>query len=228
MTRVAITGASRGIGRAAAQLLARRGAELALVGRPSPGLDETCEALATGGARVHRVDCDLEAAPDRIAQATETILERMGPPDAVIHNAAVIERAPVVGLSAEVWDRHMAVNVRAPFVMTRALLPKMLERGRGRHVYVSSISATLGTAGASAYCASKWALTGFVKSLAEEISGTGVTAVAVLPGSVDTEMLKGSGFEPRMTAEDVARTLVFYALDAPDAHNGAIVEMFGV
>jgi 3-oxoacyl-[acyl-carrier protein] reductase len=103
----------------------------------------------------------------------------------------------------------------------------MRERKRGRILFVASISSTLGTKGQSAYCASKWGVLGLMKSLAEELSDTGLMTAAVLPGSVDTHMLQGSGFAPRMSAEDVARTLVFLALDAPLAHNGAVIEMFG-
>jgi 3-oxoacyl-[acyl-carrier protein] reductase len=99
---------------------------------------------------------------------------------------------------------------------------------RGRIVHVGSISSTLGSARAAAYSASKWGLVGLMKSLAEELADSGLSTVAVLPGSVDTEMLAGSGFSPRMRAEDVARTLVYHALDASHAHNGGVVEMFGV
>jgi 3-oxoacyl-[acyl-carrier protein] reductase len=99
--------------------------------------------------------------------------------------------------------------------------------GRGRFIQVGSISSTLGTANAAAYVASKWGVVGFTKSLAAELSGSGLAAIAILPGSVDTEMLAGSGFEPRMHAEDVAQTIVHFALDAPPAHNGGVVEMFG-
>jgi 3-oxoacyl-[acyl-carrier protein] reductase len=66
-----------------------------------------------------------------------------------------------------------------------------------------------------------------MKSLAEDLSGTGLTAVAILPGSVDTEMLEGSGFPPRMTPEEVSKTIAYFAIDAPRSHNGGVVEMFG-
>jgi 3-oxoacyl-[acyl-carrier protein] reductase len=99
---------------------------------------------------------------------------------------------------------------------------------RGAIINVGSISSTLGTATQSVYNASKWALVGFTKSLALEISNTRALTVVVLPGAVDTDMLKGSGYAPRMTPEEVALTLVHYALDAPLAHNGAVIEMFGV
>jgi 3-oxoacyl-[acyl-carrier protein] reductase len=92
---------------------------------------------------------------------------------------------------------------------------------------VGSISSTLGTAKMSAYCASKWGVVGFMKALAEELRGTGLQTMAILPGSVDTAMLKGSGFAAQMTAEDVAGTIAYAALDAPDALNGSAIEVFG-
>jgi len=98
---------------------------------------------------------------------------------------------------------------------------------RGRFVHVASISATLGCPGIASYAASKWGLVGFAKSLAEELRGTKLASIALLPGSVDTEMLVGSGFEPQMTADDVAAMLVHLGLDAPDALTGSAVEMFG-
>jgi len=225
MTSV-VTGASRGIGRAAALELAARGEALCLVGRASAGQDHTVTEARRRGVRVEAVACDL-ARTEEVTGAAKTCLELFGPPSVVVHNAAVIHRTPVDMTSDETWEEQLAVNLRAPFQLTRALLPAMREAGAGRFVFVGSISAAVGTARAAAYCASKWGLVGFMKSLAEEISGTGLVTVAILPGSVDTAMLEGSGFQPRMTAGDVARTIVHYALEAPAAHNGGVVEMFG-
>src|SRR6185437_1914294 len=143
-------------------------------------------------------------------------------------NAAVVQRGKLVHeTSPEEWDQVIAVNLRGAFLVSRAFLPAMLAAARGRFVHVSSISATLGCAGAASYAASKWGLVGLSKSLAEELRGTGLQSIAVLPGSVDTDMLAGSGFAPVMTAADVAAMLVHVALDAPDALNGSAVEMFG-
>lgn len=227
MTSVFVSGASRGIGRATALALAARGADLGLLGRPSPALDETRELARRSGVRVESFACDL-ARDEEAERAARDALEQLGTPDALISNAAVIHRAAVEDTTPDLFDEQLAVNLRAPFVLARVLLPAMRRAGRGRLVFVASISSTLGTARAAAYCASKWGLVGFVKSLAEELSDSGLMALAVLPGSVDTRMLEGSGFRPRMQPQDVALTLVHYALDAPLAHNGAVVEMFAV
>jgi 3-oxoacyl-[acyl-carrier protein] reductase len=98
---------------------------------------------------------------------------------------------------------------------------------RGRLVAIASISATLGTPRQSAYVASKWGVVGFTKSLAEELRGTQLQAMVLLPGSVDTSMLVGSGFAPQMTAMDVAGAVEYAAIDAPDAMNGSAIEIFG-
>ena len=227
MTVALVTGPSRGIGRATALSLARRGTGLALLGRPSAALDETAAQARHSASRVEVVPCDLSDGA-QIDAAARQVLDVLGAPDALVHNAGTIHRATIEETSDEAYDEQLGVNLRAPFLLTRALLPAMRQAGRGRIVFVSSISATLGSPRAAAYCASKWGLVGLMKSLAEELSGSNLMTVAVLPGSVDTAMLIGAGFQARMSAEEVAKTLTHYALDAPLAHNGGVIEMFGV
>lgn len=227
MTLIWLTGASRGIGRATALQLARRGADLVLLGRCSPALETVSRAITDMGVAVTIAKAELTDAATTVRACHEQ-LERHGAPDAVINIAAMVQREPIETLSLDAWDRQMAVNLRAPYLITREVLPAMRAKRSGRIVHVASISSTLGTAHAAAYCASKWGLVGFMKSLAEELRDSGIMTVAILPGSVDTEMLQGSGFAPRMGPKDVACTLVHYALDAPLAHNGSVIEMFGV
>ncbi|MGZ5970403.1 MAG: SDR family NAD(P)-dependent oxidoreductase, partial [Polyangiales bacterium] len=155
------------------------------------------------------------------------VLDELGVPLVVVNNAGIVERAAVEEMHEEMWDRVLGVNLKGPFLVTRAFLPAMKARKSGRIVQVSSISATLGTARASAYCASKWGLNGFTQALAEELRGTGLQTMAVLPGSTDTDMLRGSGYAPQMQPEDVAGTILYLGLDAPDAMNGSLVEVFG-
>jgi 3-oxoacyl-[acyl-carrier protein] reductase len=208
-------------------LLAERGVELGLVGRHSEALRDTAaRARAVGSPRVLELQADLGVVGDleRVARA---FIDEFGGPDAVIHNAGIAARASIEETLPSVWDEQLRVNLSAPFLLTRALLPAMRQRGKGHIVFVGSISSTLGTARLASYCASKWGVLGLMKSLAAELSGSGLMTCAVLPGSVDTDMLKGSGFPARMNVDAVARTLTHYALDADLAHNGASIEMFG-
>jgi len=225
---VVVTGPSRGIGLATVRLLAERGCRCLLLGRPSERLEEAleqCRRLEPD--QDHRtVACDLGDVA-AIESAAERVLE-VATPIALVNNVGIVERARLEEMTESSLRRQLDVNLVGPIWLTRALLPAMRAVGRGCIVNVSSISARLGTAGQIAYNASKWGLLGFTKSLAEELSDSGLSTVAVLPGTVDTEMGRGGKFPPRMTAEDVARTLVHHALDAPLAHNGGVIEMFGV
>jgi 3-oxoacyl-[acyl-carrier protein] reductase len=225
--RALITGTSRGIGRATALELSRRGCELLLMGRASDKHEATVDACRAIGATVHSFDCELSDGA-AIEQSARLILAEHGPPTIVINNAGVLEaEAAVHELPVDDWDRVMAVNLRAPFLLCRALLPAMLDAGRGRFIHVASVSATIGCPKRSAYGASKWGLLGFHKALHEELAGTGLQSIAVLPGSVDTDMLTLTAFEPDMTAEEVAALIAYYALEAPVAVAGANVEIYG-
>lgn len=233
MTRAApplavVTGASRGIGRATALAFAARGASLVLIARSARETEETARlCLEVGAPAARALSFDLSDLKSVERLAAE-ILERDGTPELVVHNAGSVLRAPVEELGLEAWQRELTLNLSAPFALTRGLLGAMRRRGRGRFLFVGSISSTLGTPRQSAYAAAKWGLIGFMKSLAEELSDSGLMAAAVLPGSVATRMLEGSAFAARMTAEDVAKTLTYLGFDAPLAHNGAVLEMFGV
>jgi len=221
-----VTGAGSGIGRATAHALAGRGLDVVLVGRTASTLEETATDARKAGVRalVATADVGVEADVERVARAILAV----GTPRVVVHNAGIAGRkAPLEHTTAAEWDAVMAVNLRGVFLLSRALLPAMRAAGTGRLVVVSSVSATLGSPGLAAYCASKWGAVGLVKSLAEELRGSGLQAMAVLPGTVDTPMAEVGGFPPQMTPEHVAGVLAYVALDAPDAMNGSAVEVFG-
>lgn len=222
-----VTGASRGIGRATAIGLAKRGVRVALLGRSSPMLDDAADAAQAAGAEARAFVCDV-AREDDVARAAEEVLASMGTPRVVVNNAGIVRRGPRVEETSPVdWDDVVAVNLRGPFLVSRAFLPAMLRAKHGRFVHVASISATIGSPGAASYAASKWGLVGFSKSLAEELRGSGLQSIAVLPGAVDGEVVAGDREGPPTSAEDVAGFLIYAALDAPSAINGAALEMFG-
>jgi 3-oxoacyl-[acyl-carrier protein] reductase len=226
VTTAVVTGAGRGIGRAVAVLLASRGYDVAILARTVTDLEETAGMILDQGKRAFVLRCDVSRAED-VHRAAQEIMRVLSTPVVVVNNAGIVRRALVHAMSEEDWDDVVDGNLKGTFLVTRALLPAMLARGSGRVVAVGSISSTLGTARQSAYAAAKWGVVGFIKSLAEELRGTGLQAMTVLPGAVATKMLEGSGFRPEMTAEDVARLVVYAALDAPAAMNGSAIEMFG-
>ncbi|MFL5313180.1 MAG: SDR family oxidoreductase [Myxococcales bacterium] len=211
-----VTGASRGIGRACAEELASAGARVAVCASraapegPAGGFGQKCDV--SDSAEVERFFGDVE--------------RHLGPPDVVVLNAGVLERGPIEDFTEAQWDRVLDVNLRGAFLCAKAAWPA-LRRRRGRIVAMGSISGTLGTPEAAAYNASKWGLTGLIKSLAEEGRKQGVFCAVVLPGSVDTEMLRKTSFPPEIQPGDVARVVRFLAAEAPFAMTGSAVEMFG-
>ena len=221
-----VTGAGQGIGKATALRLAARGHDVALLGRSIEALQEVASTIRKSGRRAFAMHCDVSSASE-VEHARDAVLAEFGAPHVVVNNAGVSHRADVVSMSESDWDEVIDVNLKGAFLITRAFLPSMISRKNGRFIAISSISATLGTPRMTAYCASKWGLVGFTKALAEELRGTGLQALAVLPGSVDTPMLEGSGFSPGMTPDEVAGLVVYAALDAPAAMNGSAIEMFG-
>ena len=182
--RVVVTGASRGIGRVIAQRFAQLGDEVVAVARDRRDLDRLRDE--TPGAIV-AAPCDL-VDPDAVV-ALMRGLDRV---DVLVNNAGVSDSAPLERTSLDSWQRQMAVNATAAFLCTREVIAGMRERGRGRIVTVASTSARAGVAYAAAYAASKHAALGLMRSAAAELAGTRVTANAVCPAFVDSQMTHDS------------------------------------
>jgi 3-oxoacyl-[acyl-carrier protein] reductase len=223
-----VTGGGRGIGAAVAMRFAKRGAKVVIAARTDAELARTEReiAAAVGHDAVHRVVCDVGDAA-AVVRLRDEANAFFGAATVLVNNAGIAPRALAHEMDEAVWDATIDSNLKGTWLCTRAFLPAMLARGAGRIVNVASISSTLGTPRLSAYCAAKWGVVGFTKAVAEETRAAGVQVMAVLPGSVDTDMLKGSGFTATMAADDVAKTIEYLAFDAPVAMTGSAVEMFG-
>lgn len=193
-----VTGASRGIGQAVAAALSRRGARLVITSRGGPGLFATAREL---GARP--VAADLSDA-EQVEELVEEARVRLGPaPDVVVNNAGVFTLAPARATDPDDFDRHLAVNLAAPFRLVRAFLPAMLERGSGSLVHVGSAAGREPLPGNVAYSASKYGLRGMHEVLSVELEGSGVRSLLVEPGPVDTEAW--DGLEARLGRDLPAR-----------------------
>lgn len=210
-----VSGAGSGLGREIALELARRGYVLALLGRRQAPLEETLELA---GARESGLvlPCDVRdaVALDRCA---EEIRVRWGGAGVVVPAAGVVSIAPVEETSPDDFKAMIETNLTGVFLLIRALLPAMKERGRGWLIPLLSVAARRGFPGWSAYCASKWGLAGLVAALREELAGTGIKITALYPGATDTpiwDRLPGEWNRAAMVPpREVARALG-YVLDS--------------
>ncbi len=175
-----VTGAGRGLGRAIAIGLAREGARVWMCARTIEELERTASLIqdAGGTAKVIRVDL---SDPDACQELVSTVIDEARSLHVLVNNAAVLKRTPVEDLPLRDWAQTLAVNLTAPFLLTRDFLPYMKKEG-GSVINVSSRSGVLPFAEEAAYCSSKFGLEGFTKCLALELAGTGISVNTVTPG----------------------------------------------
>jgi NAD(P)-dependent dehydrogenase (short-subunit alcohol dehydrogenase family) len=178
-----ITGAARGLGRAAAVRLLERGASVAVNVRGAERAEETARSLGEGA---FAVPGDVA---DSAAEIVQRTLDRFGRLDILVNNAALALSTRFERISEEEWRRAMDVNVTAPFLLIRAVLPAMKAAGCGRIVNISSTAGkSVSTLGGAHYTTSKAALLGLTRAAAKELGPYGITVNAVCPGLIDTEL----------------------------------------
>ncbi|HZS36206.1 MAG TPA: SDR family NAD(P)-dependent oxidoreductase [Polyangia bacterium] len=223
-----VTGGSRGIGLSIARHFAAAGARLAICGRDDRALAAAAAIITSAhpGASVLWVPCDV-ARFEQVRHLHATVDAQLGVPDVIVNNAGVVVRQRLDEMSEASWDQVVDANLKGTFNVTRVFLPQMRTRGSGRIVNIASISGRQGTARLTAYCAAKHGVVGLTRALAEETRGVGIQVNAVCPGSVDTDMLKGSGYAPQMSPDEVANVALYVAAYAPAALTGACIDVFG-
>lgn len=182
-----ITGSSRGIGKSLALRLAREGVRVIVTGSQKDLLDRTVQEIRLEGGTVTGILCNLSSVEEVTRLARESI-EAYGGMDILINNAGTSVNSPFEQTSVEDWDRIMAVNARAPFILCREGLSALKESYHATIINVGSVVGIKGYVNQSAYTASKHALMGFTKVLAQEVKSYNIRVYAINPGGVNTDM----------------------------------------
>jgi len=195
-----VTGASRGVGRAISVALAEEGSAVVLAARSVAKLRETAERVKSAGATAEIVAGDLSK-EDSVRQLIELTRERFGRLDILVNNAGVTHSAALEQTSTADWDRLFAVNTRAPFILCREALGLLREAESAHIINICSIVGVKCYPLQSAYTASKHAMRGMTKSLAEELRGTRIRVHLICPGGIDTDMI--GEIRPDIKREDL-------------------------
>jgi 3-oxoacyl-[acyl-carrier protein] reductase len=234
-----VSGASRGIGRAASLRLARSGLVVALGYRSDPeGAEEVVQKIASDDGRALAVSVDVTD-EDSVAAAFDRVERDLGPVGVLVNNAGFTKDGLAVRYPVETWNTTVATNLTGAFLCSRRALPRMLKARWGRVVNVASAAAIRGNAGQTAYSASKAGLIGFTKSLAREVGSRGITVNVICPGFVETRMTQGTTGEMKMrymemtptgragTPEEIAAVIAFLADAEASYVNGAVLPVDG-
>lgn len=244
---VLVTGATRGIGAAIAYAFAREGYDLAVTGRDADALERRVVELDEAGATVRFASTYDLAHRSETERLAHDVLEATGGVDVLVNNAGIGSREdlkPVVDFDPAFWDKTLEINLTAPFLLSRALLPAMVRKGWGRVIHVASINGRMPSMYASAYVTSKHGLIGLTKVMALEVAKKGVTVNSVCPGPVDVGDdrrlvidARDAGMEldaylanltpmgGRSTPEEIAPLALFLASDGAHAITGQSIHV---
>ncbi len=218
---VVITGAGRGIGAAIAQAFAAQKASLYLIARSRNELENVAKPLEKHASQVFILPADLTN-PEEIDQIVDRIKHDSDHLDVLVNNAGMLKVAPLSETSAAVWENTLRINLTAPFLLTKSLLP-LLKKSKRPHIFnVSSIAGKVPFPGSSAYCASKAGLLGLNGVMREEFREFGIRVSAVLPGPTNTKMFDEipGQFDRKqfVTPQDIAVAITSAYLLSPNAN----------
>ncbi len=218
-----VTGAGRGIGKAIALAYVREGAKMAICARTGSEVEQTTSEIRDRGADCLGLVCDVSV-EESVASLVEEVEGCFGRIDVLVNNAGVMTRPiPVAELEVKKWDYTMAVNLRGPFLVTRAILPHMMKQKGGSIVNLSSTIGRGAYANFCAYAVSKWGIEGFTQTLAAEVRSCGIRVNSVEPGYVATKLTGYQGSRP----ESVTDVFVFLAADESKVVTGKMLSSSG-
>ncbi len=229
-----ITGASRGIGRGIATHLGSLGANIVATARNTAALDSLVAELSNSGTRALAITADLSSEEDIQRIASEALAE-FGKIDILVNNGAIIHpRLHLVDFDVALWKEVIAVNLVAAAILTRAVLPSMIENRYGKVINISSIGGRKGAKGRSAYRAAKAGPISLTESVAAEVKPFGIDVNCICPGGVDTEGLREAFGENIATEErdlmdvsEIAHVAAFLASSNSSAITGTAIDAFG-
>lgn len=230
-----ITGGSDGIGKAAAISLASEGAKVAIVGRTQAKIDAALvDIKVVGGSDVIGIATDVSVESEVQAMVAK-VFDEFGGVDILVNNAAIIHgRIPIIEMDTDLWRDVLNVNITGAFLITKKLLPGMIDRHYGKVINISSIGGRKGAAGRSAYRVTKTGLISFTESLAAEVYEHGINVNAICPGGTDTEGYRsafnttGRAENPKlMDPREIAEVSLFLASDASSSITGTAIDSFG-
>ena len=233
-----VTGAGRGIGRAVALAYARMGADVACVSRTEENSAKAAAEVEALGRRAWAVAVDVSdtAAVDA---AAGKILDDAGRVDILVNNAGVTRDNLLMRMSEEEWDTVINTNLKGAFNFTKALTRPFIKQRSGRIINIASVIGLIGNAGQSNYAASKAALIGFTKSVAKELAPRGITANAIAPGFIETDMTAALDDKVRGeilasvplgrfgSPDDIAHAAVFLAIEPTGYVTGQVLTVDG-
>ena len=235
---VLVTGASRGIGRQVAEMVASHGAQVVLASRSEEDVQACAEEISQQGGSAFAVRMDV-AVVGEVKEGVASILDHYGKIDILVNNAGVVRDNLILRMNDEEWRQVLATNLDGVYYVARAVIPSMLRQRYGRVINVTSVVGQTGNSGQVNYVSSKAGVIGFTKALAREVASRNITVNAVAPGFIETDMTAGLTEKIKQdlqkqiplkrlgTVEDVASSVLFLASKEAGYITGHVLNING-
>ena len=235
---VLVTGASRGIGRQVAEMVASHGAQVVLASRSEADVQACAEEISQQGGSAFAVRMDV-AVVEEVKEGIDSILDHYGKIDILVNNAGVVRDNLILRMNDEEWRQVLGTNLDGVYYVARAVIPSMLRQRYGRVINVTSVVGQTGNSGQVNYVSSKAGVIGFTKALAREVASRNITVNAVAPGFIETDMTAGLTEKIKQdlqkqiplkrlgTVEDVASSVLFLASKEAGYITGHVLNING-